>query len=164
MGAARSARRTRDSGILRSAQLGLAVAGHLGRWVSDLTIALRPPLSEVAGNSSRGGAQLARGPRSIPGAYPSHPPAAQLAHAPLTRVSVGRRRSAEGAASAGRAATGALVRRGELPGSIPAVAAVAAVAYSMVRGVIERLASRDSCDAHSEANLLAELAGLSGGQ
>ena len=123
-----------------------------------------PGLEAVAGNSSRDGAQLARGPRSIPGAYPSHPPAAQLAHAPLTRVSVGRRRSAEGAASAGRAATGALVRRGELPGSIPAVAAVAAVAYSMVRSVIERLTLRASCDAHSEANLLAELAGLSGGQ
>ena len=48
--------------------------------------------------------------------------------------------------------------------SIPAVAAVAAVADSMVRSVIERLTLRASCDAHSEANLLAELAGLSGGQ
>ena len=44
------------------------------------------------------------------------------------------------------------------------VAAVAAAADSMVRSVIERLPLRASRDSHSEANLLAELAGLHGGR
>ena len=44
------------------------------------------------------------------------------------------------------------------------VAAVAAVADSTVRSVIGRLPLRASLDSHSEANLLAELAGLHGGQ
>jgi hypothetical protein len=57
-----------------------------------------------------------------------------------------------------------LGRRQELSGTIRARDAVAAVALSMVRNMIGRLSLHAGLAAHSEANLLAELAGLSGDQ